>query len=83
MKASLKLTFEAAMTRAQRSRDKSVCLSILQQWADEELRDKRCKLNDEKRRAIRTSKHSGETVREIADKVELSVPTVRRVLNDG
>lgn len=74
------VNFEAALTKAKGKRNKADALRVIEDWARAELRDRRRKVDDEAVQKVRGMSEDGDSVADIAERVELSQPTVRRIL---
>lgn len=74
------IAFESALTKAHGAKTKDQALAIIEQWARAELRDRRISVTDAQISHIREMAEEGESVAVIADKLDVSNATVRRVL---
>lgn len=74
------MNYEAALVRAKKERTVSKALAIMSEWAHSEFKDRRRKVTDEMVARIRQMNEEDQSVRTIAGTLELSEPTVRRVL---
>lgn len=74
------LAYESALVKARAARTKDAALTIIDQWARAQLRDRRLKVDDPMIEKVMDLYESGEHVAEIADKTGLSTATVRRIV---
>jgi hypothetical protein len=74
------IAYESAMERARKAATKDQALDIMDAWARAELRDRRVKVDDGLVQKVFDRQEDGQHVGEIADGLDLSTATVRRIL---